>query len=520
MHRFLAHALRWLSPLARRNGRRSHGHLLVRRLYFRALGGISLVAFASLWRQIDALLGSRGITPAHDFLSRVRERLPRKTALRLVPSLLWIDSSDRALHALCGAGTVGSALLVFGIAPQALCAFLWADYLSLVSVGDVFLGYQWDALLLETYFTSLFLAPRHARRRLADREAPSAIALWSLRFLLFKLMFLSGFSKLSSRDRTWRDLSALTYHYQTQPLPTGIAPRCHQFAPRLHAASTLAMFGAELCAPFLAFGTRTMRLGCAAATLTLQLGIALTGNYGFFNWLTAALTLPLLDDQALLAALPQSLRARLHLDAPPPRPIKRSIFRRAVFAVLAASASAISLAETARRLGRLRKLTAKLASVMERIQPLRTINTYGLFAIMTTERPEIIVEGSADGVTWRPYEFKWKPGRVDRAPRMVAPHQPRLDWQMWFAALDTWRRNPWFLRFVKKLLEGEPAVLKLLDDNPFPDAPPRLMRARLFDYRFASREERKRGVFWTRKLLGNYCPVFMLMEDGTLGAVS
>ena len=475
------------------------------------------MAFASLWRQIDGLLGSRGIAPAKDFLSRVKERFSWRRRLGIVPTLLWIDASDRSLHALCGAGTLGSALLVFGVAPKALIALLWADYLSLMSVGDVFLGYQWDALLLETYATSLPFAPWHARRKRADEETPSVVALWLLRFLLFKLMFLSGFAKLDSKDPTWRDLSALTHHYETQPLPTGLSPRFHDRSRRFHAASTIGMYLAELVAPFAAFGPRKLRLACAAATLQLQMLIQLTGNYGFFNWLTCALALTLLDDQAILSLLPARLRARLHVA--PPRPLRRSFSRRLLFGALAFGVAAVSAAETALRMGRLRRIPSSLRAAMSRLHPLRTINTYGLFAVMTRSRPEIVVEGSADGVTWLTYEFKWKPGRVDRGPRTVAPHQPRLDWQMWFAALNRWQSNPWFMRFVRKLLEGEPRVLSLLGHNPFPDEPPRFVRALLYDYQFASPSDRKRGVFWKRTRLGRYCPI-LLLQEGQLAAIA
>jgi hypothetical protein len=147
-------------------------------------------------------------------------------------------------------------------------------------------------------------------------------------------------------------------------------------------------------------------------------------------------------------------------------------------------------------------------ALVQWIEPLRSVNRYGLFAVMTTRRPEIVVEGSDDGRTWRPYEFRWKPGDLRLRPRFVAPHQPRLDWQMWFAALDTCEENPWLVNFLARLLQGEPAVLHLIRSNPFPAGPPRFVRALLYDYHFADRETRRRtGAWWRRELLGPYCPV-------------
>jgi hypothetical protein len=147
------------------------------------------------------------------------------------------------------------------------------------------------------------------------------------------------------------------------------------------------------------------------------------------------------------------------------------------------------------------------------LSPLRTFNSYGLFAVMTTTRPEIIIEGSDDGVHWLPYEFKYKPGDVRRRPRFVEPHQPRLDWQMWFAALSDYRRNPWLVNFCVRLLQGSPSVLALLEHNPFPNVPPRFIRAVEYDYHFTDfAARRKTGAWWRRQRVGEYLPPISLRE--------
>jgi hypothetical protein len=152
-----------------------------------------------------------------------------------------------------------------------------------------------------------------------------------------------------------------------------------------------------------------------------------------------------------------------------------------------------------------------VAGVYRWISPLRSVNSYGLFAVMTRDRPEIIVEGSHDGHEWKPYEFRYKVGDVNRHPGFVAPHQPRLDWQMWFAALGDVRQNVWFVNFCIRLLQGSPDVLELMESNPFPDQPPRYIRARLYDYRFTTHAEKAQsGAWWKREFKHEYLRPLLL----------
>jgi len=338
------------------------------------------------------------------------------------------------------AGAVLSALVLVGIAPVPILAVLWALYLSLAVVGQVFLGYQWDALLLETGLLAVFLAPGGRWPRPGRESPPPPVAVWLVRWLLFRLMFGSGVVKLASGDPTWRSLTALQYHYWTQPLPTSVGWYAAHLPDWIDTASVGIMFAVELAAPFLLFAPRRFRRMAFGPLLGLQILIALTGNYAFFNLLAAALCLFALDD----GDLPARWRARF----PPAAEGVRPFWPKAVLYPVAVIIVVVSAGEMMSTLGVVPP--APVRALHRIVGPLWSINTYGLFAVMTTSRPEIIVEGSDDGLTWKTYEFKWKPGDLARRPGFAAPHQPRLDWQMWFAALGTYNEQTWFLPFCAR----------------------------------------------------------------------
>jgi len=271
------------------------------------------------------------------------------------------------------------------------------------------------------------------------------------------------------------------------------------------------MFVIEIIVPFLIFGPRRCRQIACGAFVIFMLLIAATGNYCFFNLLTVALCVLLLDDELLRQVSPKRLSSWFPQTG---RLTKPPLYRLIGVATLAFVIVLVSGLETSARLTRPDHLPDLLLQVLRWVSPLRTVNSYGLFAVMTTTRPEIIVEGSNDGVTWLPYEFKWKPGDLKRAPAFVAPHQPRLDWQMWFAALGHYQSNPWFVNFMVRLLQGSPEVLALLEKNPFPDRPPRRLRAVLFEYHFTDAVTRRRtGAWWRREQKGLYCPEISLREN-------
>jgi hypothetical protein len=407
------------------------------------------------------------------------------------------------LHALCAAGTILALLLIVGIVPVLCLVGLWATYLSLTTIGQDFLSFQWDILLCETGFLAIFLAPLTVRARGGRDPAPSKTIVWLFRWLVFRLMLSSGAVKILSGDSTWRNLTALDYHYWTQPLPTWIgwyASQLPEFAQRVSCAT---MFAIELGAPLLIWGGRGARSVAFAAFVALQLLIFATGNYGYFNALTIALTVLLLDDDAW----PAALRRRFG----PPAAKSGHPWPAPVIFIVAAVILFDSVLGTfgPRRFGA--EWPDAVTAIRRTLAPLRLVGNYGLFAVMTTERLEITVEGSEDGTTWKPYEFRWKPGDPARAPGFVAPHMPRLDWQMWFAALGNFRQNEWFLAFALRLLEGSPAVRGLLASDPFPDHPPRYLRATTASYRFTDlAEHRETGRWWRTEPGGDYLPIVSL----------
>jgi hypothetical protein len=463
----------------------------MRAIFLRCLGLIYLAAFASLTVQVDGLIGSRGILPAREFLERVASVLGPERYWQ-VPSVLWLDGSDGALHALCRGGITASLALVAGFLPAACLAYLWVAYLSLTSVGAPFLAYQWDNLLLESGLLGFLFAPWVFRLGDARRE-PSRLVVWLIRWLVFRLMFLSGLVKLVSGDPAWRAWEAMRYHYETQPLPAWTSWYMHQLPPWFHKMSVAFLFWSELIAPFLIFGPRRLRMVGFWSMVLLQVAIMATGNYGFFNLLAIVLCLSLVED-----------RDWGRRDAIPVEPARRPWWRRAPLAVAAAVIVTVTTMEAVDASRVTVVFPETLKTLRRWVAPLRSMNSYGLFAVMTTARPEIVLEGSDDGESWAEYPFRWKPGDVDRAPRFCIPHLPRLDWQMWFAALaGDCRRTPWFLAFERRLFEGSPDVLGLLASNPFPDAPPRYLRARLFLYRFTGPGSR---AWWTREEVGDFCP--------------
>jgi len=484
-----------------------------RRWFLRALGLIYLIAFVSFWVQVDGLVGSNGILPVNQFLPTVREQLGQG-AYSLLPTLCWFNADNAFLHFLCGGGVVLSLFLIFGIAPAISLFALFAFYLSLTIVGQVFLSFQWDILLLETGFLSIFLAPWQLWQKRGQEPPVSRAALFLLKLLLFKLMVMSGVVKLTSGDDCWWNLTALDYHYWSQPLPTIFGWWADQHPEWFKHFSVGFCMAVEIIAPFFIWAPRRPRLIAAGLMIFLQLVIALTGNYCFFNLLTLALCLLLIDDAIWRRNVRQDNRAvrAYSSGAPSDRALpSRLLMYGAIIVIIVSLPINAWLVFTAFKPDA--EWPRRLAFAYEHLEPFRIVNGYGLFRVMTKDRREIVIEGSADGIDWLPYEFKWKPGNVMRAPGWCAPHQPRLDWQMWFAALGTPERNPWFIRLAICLLEGKPDVIRLFAHDPFPNQPPRYVRAILYRYRFTTaKEHRQTGAWWKSQELREYLPAVSLEQ--------
>ncbi len=448
-------------------------------LFPKLLGGIYFLAFSSLLAQVLGLYGSRGILPIGAYLTALREWQGTR-AYRICPSLFWFGSSDRMLVGAALLGVVLSLLLIAGAPPVPLLFLLWLLYLSFVTAGEEFLSYQWDALLLETGFMTIFLP--------LATPAPFLVV-FTYRFFLFRFIFSAGAVKLLSGDPTWRNLTALCYHYETQPLPNRIGWYAHHLPVAMQKFSTLGTFISELAVPILALGPAPARLACFILLISFQVLIFATGNYGFFNILTMVLTVPLLDDR-------QFRLAGEYLAVP-------VATADGTMTVLVSIIFAFFLCLNICRLVMLFYRPHWLGRLLAVPSSLMISNPYGLFAVMTTKRYEFIIEGSNDRKKWEPYEFRWKPGDPRRPLRQAAPHQPRLDWQMWFAALDPRSIEPWLDNLQLRLLQGSPAVLALFRQNPFPGVPPRFIRLTIYSYRFADlRVRRSAGKWWERELVG------------------
>jgi predicted DCC family thiol-disulfide oxidoreductase YuxK len=484
-------------------------YVLSRWVFLRLLGLVYVIAFLSLRGQLLGLIGAHGILPVGNFLQAVQHNFGSE-GYRLSPTLAWISSSDATLKLLCSVGALLGLLVMLGVVTGPALALAWLCYLSLVTVGQDFLSFQWDILLLETGFLAIFLAPW----RLLEPPWRSGVSfvsttiMWLGRWLLFRLLFLSGAVKLLSGDRTWPNLTALEYHYWTQPLPTPAAWYAAQLPAWFQRMSVVGVFTMELGVPFLIFTPRRFRRLGAGLIVGFQCLIALTGNYCFFNLLTIFLCVLLLDDSFFRRWLPKRLIDRLtertgaERHASLASPAGKVI--RAVLAVLILMVSGSEMLVTFEHGGAVPGFASQLVDWQA---PFDLVNTYGLFAVMTTSRTEIVVEGSNDGQTWQGYEFKYKPGELARRPPSVAPYQPRLDWQMWFAALGNYQENPWFPNFMIHLLRGTPEVTALLESNPFPHGPPRYVRAVAYDYHFTDFSVRRAtGDWWQRQRKGLYFP--------------
>ena len=468
-------------------------YTLVSWVFLRLLGSIYIAAFASLAVQIVGLVGKAGILPLGSYLEGAHQGWGLAAYWRL-PTLFWLNSTDTVLAVGTVLGTILGVLVVMGIWVRAALIGLFVLYLSYVYAGQVFTSYQWDLLLLEAGFLAIFLT------------AGSRIVVWLYRWLIFRYLFLSGAVKLLSGHPTWQDLTALEYHFWTQPLPTPLAWYAAQLPHRVLAAVTAAALVIELAVVFLIFLPRRPRAAAAWCILLFQLAILLTGNYGFFNLLTMALSVFLFDDATMRHLLPWRLTSWVEARARCPG---RN-------AALVAGALALIIVPTGlNRIWHAFTLTdlPLVGELTEAISPLLIVNPYGPFATTTKTRPEIIIEGSDDGQTWREYMFRYKPGPVTRRPQWSVPHQPRLDWQMWFAAYGAFSENPWFPSLMHKLLEGSPAVLALLASGPFLDRPPKYVRAELFDYRFADPSTgSETSEWWVRRPTGVYFPEASLAD--------
>lgn len=470
---------------------------LIATLFTRLFGLIYLSAFASFGVQALGLIGSHGILPLAGMLDTIHNQIGPDGYFEM-PMVFWLNASDFTIQAVCWVGVLFSVLVVFNRLPRISLFCCYLLYLSLLYAGSVFMFYQWDTFLLEGGFLAFLL------------NFTTRPGIWLLRWLLFRFMFMSGMVKLLSDDPNWWNLSALSYHFTTQPLPTSLAWYAAHLPSQVLTFATGAALLIELCLPFLIFFPRHLQFFAGFGILLLECLILITGNYNWFNLQTMLLCLVLFDDAALQKLLPQRLTGWLTTKQAV-KPLQRR--GRITVTVLVSLILFCSLVEMDTRLGGEPPDIAQ--DVDNVVSPLHIVSSYGLFAVMTTKRNEIIIQGSADGTHWRDYEFEYKPGDVKRAPPWNIPHQPRLDWQMWFAALDNPEHLPWFWRFLQKLLENDPQVTSLLRINPFADRAPRFIRAQFYEYTYSTSAEKAKGIWWDRRFLGIYFPTASLAHPNS-----
>jgi hypothetical protein len=532
-----ASAVRWL--LDSEHG--ASDRLIPRWLFLRWLGFIYFSAFFSLIFQIRGLIGQQGILPASDYLQAVAHSLGH-ARFWYAPTLLWFSSGSHALVALCWAGMAASLLLALNVWPRGALAVCFVCFLSFVSAAGDFSGYQSDGMLLEAGFIALFFAPPGFRPGLGTAHPPSRASLFLLLWEWFRIYFESGMVKIASGEPQWRNMTAMDEYYQNGPLPTWIGWYLQHLPHWFHASTAYATLALELGLVWMLFLPRRWRILCFFLVTPWQVGIILTANYTFLNYLVLALGFLLLDDRLLLSLVPRRwkpyLRNQLKADRvievratdtgaaePASAPKARNLSSHPQFAAIKFSLIGIMLgwifyATTSQMIWIFWPSLKLPTAPIEALDPFRIANRYGLFAVMTRGRYEIEFQGSEDGQTWEAYPFRYKPQDPSKPPGIYAPYQPRFDWNLWFASLGSWREYPIVLSTEIQLLSNDPDVLALFAGNPFAREPPRQVRAVLWQYWFTTREEkRKTGIWWRREFLGLYAPAIARDPDGRIRAV-
>ena len=538
--------------------------LIPRWIFLRALALIYFSAFFSLLFQIEGLIGPEGILPAQEYLAAVAGALGR-LRFWFAPSLYWISSSNAALITVTWIGLIASIVALFNLWPRLSFFICWICFLSFVGASSTFSSYQSDGMLLEAGFIALFFAPPGLLPGWGASHPPSRASLWLLAWEWFRIYFESGMVKLASGDRQWRNFTAMDEYYQNGPLPTWIGWYAEHLPHWFHAFTVGATLTLELGIVFMLFFPRRVRIVCFFIVTPWEIGVILTANYTFLNYLVLALGFLLLDDKFLRPLLPARFR--------PPEPEPESVavqLEELPLSILAAGDADVATADlgpreelrrlpdaetlepaappkfrTARRIWDIARLslaailltwiaydtTVEMAAIplgsmpgpilpVRILDPFRIANQYGLFAVMTRGRYEIEFQGSNDGQNWTAYPFRYKPQALNQPPGIYAPYQPRFDWNLWFASLSDWQQNNIVPLTEERLLENDPDVMALFRSNPFAGAPPRFVRAVLWQYWFASREEKRQtGNWWRREFIGLYAPELTPGPDGRFEAV-
>lgn len=490
------------SSNARRSSRSTQSFLVARWVFLRCIAALYLVTFLSLLWQIPGLLGENGILPAQENLDLARFSLGAERYLAF-PTLFWLNSSDAFLYLLCGAGVIGSSLLFLGIAPSLLVPFLWLVHLSFFTVGEELLEFQWDALLLEVGFLAVFFTPRGLYSGFARSDPPSRPVLWLFRLLVFRLVFIAGIVRL--HYVLLHGITALEVPFVSQPVPTLLGWYAESTPAAFRIGLGAVLLASQLVVPFLVFMPRRIRVAACGVLILQHLALMAIGLYLMTGLITITVCITLLDDAFWRGLLPRAskwMRRKGDVPASATSPLRS--FAVGMAAVPIVTLSAMQLMTPFWGSNHWPERARTVAALLE---PFHIVNTYETFALAPEKRPEIIIEGSMDGIHWKPYEFRAKTGDTQEAPLWIQPGLSRLDTRMRLAAMTNVSENPWIITLMSRLLDGSPEVLALLGKNPFPTAPPRHIRAVRYVYTFNDAQTAYReGTWWHREAIGLYCP--------------
>ena len=516
------------------------GHLGSRWIFLRALGVIFFSAFYSLVFQAKGLIGPNGILPANIYLNTVGQYMHGLSRFWFAPSLFWLSSTDHALMIVCWMGMVAAALLFLNICPRGMVAICFLCFLSFIGTLQDFASYQSDGMLLEAGFLCLFFAPWGWRPKWGALSPPSRACTFLLLWEWFRIYFESGMAKMLGGDPEWRHFTAMYEYYQNGPLPTWIGYYVQHAPHWFHWATALATIVMELGVVLMLFLPRRFRLICFFIVTPWEVGVILTANYAFLNYLVLALGFLLLDDKFLVKIAPKKWFRKYHImvamrsedtrEAESSTPVTRTPKNKSTFfEVLAPIAMTVAVtcfvwifyATSAEMIGMLYPNNPLPQSPVRALEPFRIANRFGLFGVMTRGRYEIEFQGSNDGgKTWTAYPYGYKPQAVNEAPGIYAPYQPRFDWNLWFASLGSWRQYQFVLGTEEELLLGSREVLSLFAQNPFPNGPPQEIRCVIWQYWFTSlAEKRATKDWWTRKFLGLYAPTLEREGNGRFGVL-
>jgi hypothetical protein len=470
---------------------------LTRSFFLRGLGMIYVVAFLIILNQLDALIGSRGLLPVPRFLGFVAERFG-DNAVFTVPTIFWMGATDPALHGVAWIGLLVSILVVMGFANGPMMFVLWAIYLSFLSVGQQFWSFGWETYLVEIGFLAIFLCPVIKPWPLPENKPPNPVVIWLIRWVLFRMMLGAGLIKLRG-DPCWTELTCLETFYETQPNPNPLAWYWHNAPTWFLTAGVLLNHLVELIGPFLLFGPRRVRHAGGALMIGFQLLLIAGGNLAFLNWLTIVNAIACFDDTLLRHLVPKFIRDSAWQKALEKTPTDYGAKGHLVaIALLAGMVGYLSIDP-------IKNLASERQVMNTTYDPLRLVNTYGMFGSISETRLEAVIEGTLDdpsdpNAVWHAYVFPCKPGPVDRRPCLITPYHYRLDWQVWFTPL-TRSKDPWFVHMLYKLLVADSRILAMLAEDPFQGQRPRAVRVDFYRYEFAAADSTD---WWVRERVGAF----------------